>query len=59
MKEPHGSRILRFIYRHERLANAYDWLGDNWLMAVIYLLFAAVVLCMVNLTVMVLTTWNF
>ncbi len=56
MKEPHGSRILRFIYRHERLANAYDWLGDNWLMTVIYLLFAAVVLCMVNLTVMVLTT---
>ncbi len=55
MKEPHGSRILRFIYRHG-LANAYDWLGDNWLMTVIYLLFAAVVLCMVNLTVMVLTT---
>ena len=44
--------MLRFIYRHERLAKAYDWLGDNWLMVVIYVLFVAVVLCMINLIVM-------
>ncbi len=56
MREPTDSRILRFIYRHERLANAYDWLGDNWLMVIIYVLFVAVVLCMINLIVMLLTT---
>ena len=56
MKEPHGSRILRFIYRHERLANAYDWLVGNWLLLIIYVLFVVVMLCMVNLAVMVLTT---
>lgn len=56
MKEPTDSRMLRFIYRHERLAKAYDWLGDNWLMVVIYVLFVAVVLCMIDLIVMLLTT---
>ena len=56
MKEPSDSRMLRFIYRHECLSRAYDWLGDNWLMVVIYVLFVAVVICMINLIVMVLTT---
>lgn len=56
MKPSSDSRILRFIYRHERLAAAYEWLVDNWLMVVIYVLFALVVLCMINLAVLVLTT---
>ncbi len=47
-----SSPILRFIYRHERLASIYEWLGEHWLMVVIYVLFALVVLCMINLTVL-------
>ena len=50
------SPILRFIYRHERLATIYEWLHEYWLMVVIYVLFAFVVLCMINLAVLVLTT---
>ena len=56
MKEPNDSRLLRFIFRHERLARVYDWLGDNWLMVVIYTLIVAIALCMIDLIVMVLTT---
>ena len=56
MKEPNDSRILRFIYRHELLARAFDWLYDNWFIVVICVLFVAVALCMINLLVMVLTT---
>ena len=55
MKASNDSRILRFIYRHERLATAYEWLGEHWLMVVIYVLFALVVLCMINLAVLVLS----
>ena len=56
MEKQHSSRILRFIHRHKRLARACDWLGNNWLLVAIYMIFVAVVLCMINLIVMVLTT---
>lgn len=48
-----SSRILWYIYRHKRLAKTYDWLSEHWLMLVIFVLFVAVVLCMINLAVMV------
>ena len=56
MEKPHSSRILSFIYRHKWLACAADWLGNNLLLVAIYVISVAVVLCMINLIVMVLTT---
>jgi len=56
MKPSSDSPVLRYIYRHERLATVYEWFREHWLMVVIYVLLALVVLCMIHLTVLVLTT---
>lgn len=56
MKPSNDSPVLRYIYRHERLVPIYEWLGEHWLMVVIYVLFTLVVLCMFFLAVLVLTT---
>ena len=51
-----NSRILRFIYRYERLTAIYNWICEQWFILVICLFCAAVVLCMINLVVMLITT---
>jgi hypothetical protein len=56
MEQTDNSRFPRFICCHKRLAVLCEWIGEHWLMVVIYTLFAAVVLCMINLTVMALET---
>jgi hypothetical protein len=56
MKETGHSRIFQFIHRYKRLAQSYEWLGEHWLMVVIYILIVAVVLCIVILSVAVFTT---
>ncbi len=56
MKETGHSRIFQSIHRHKRLAQSYDWLGQHWLMVVIYALIVAVVFCLVILSVVVFTT---
>ncbi len=50
------SWINQLIHRHKRLGIIKDWLTGHWLMVVIFFLFVAIVLCMINLIVMVLTT---
>lgn len=51
------SRLKDFIYRHDRLATIYEWLVENWLLTVIYLLAAAVVFCLINLAVVTCNDW--
>jgi len=51
------SRLKDFIYRHNRLATIYEWLVENWLLTVIYLLAAAVVFCLINLAVAACNDW--
>ena len=56
MKQPDESWILRYIYRHERLAAIYEWLGEYWLMMVAYVLFVLFVLFIIHLAVTLVTT---
>ncbi len=51
------SRLKDFIYRHPRLATIYEWLVENWLLTVIYLLAAAVFFCLINLAVVACNDW--
>lgn len=48
-------RLKNFIYRNERLTAAYEWLLERWPMLVVRALIAAVVGCLIALTVMMLT----
>ena len=56
MNEFRKFRFLRFVSSHDKLSHVYHWLGSHWFMVVICVLFVVVVLCMINITVMVLTT---
>lgn len=56
MKESHNSWIHQFICRHKWRGALNGRLREHWLMVVIFFLFVAIVLCMINLIVMVLTT---
>lgn len=54
MKETHQFSLKRYIHRHSSLAAIYEWFLEHWPMVVIFVLALAVILCLVNLTVMVL-----